>query len=242
MGAEFQYHIIDQPHASRFDLTKEWNNLVSSLLHESGHGSYSGTLKECSGMSVIDKHFSTFNEAYDWLTDNTNKWEEAKCVSYDDRVEEEQVSLTCNEKPANHFSRAHGLSCVRIDYSSRSDFTPTGIPIVFADQLTDTQTNMLKRDLDKYVLVHEEYEKNKREFKALVHKFELFYDPEYATFSAENWKEIRRLRALLIKQKPKADKLHATVKERDSKYANKIIKKKTINNGKKYVVGGWCSC
>ena len=58
----------------------------------------------------------------------------------------------------------------------------------------------------------------------------------------KNWKEIRRLRALLVKQKPKVDKLHATVKERDSKYANKIIKKKTINNGKKYVIGGWCSC
>ena len=121
MGAEFQYHIIDQPHASRFDLTKEWNNLVSSLLHESGHGSYSGTLKECSGMSVIDKHFSTFNEAYDWLTDNTNKWEEAKCVSYDDRVEEEKVSLTFNEKPANQFRRASRFTmCYYITENKRS--------------------------------------------------------------------------------------------------------------------------
>ena len=236
MGAEFQYHIIDQPHASRFDLTKEWDNLISRLRHEYGNGSYSGTFKECSGMSVIDRHFSNFNLACDWLSDNTNKWEEAKCVSYDDRVEEEKVSLTFNEKPGNHFRKAHDLSCVITDYGDQT------FPFVFADQLTNTQINMLKRDLDKYVTVHEEYEKNKREFKALLREFELFYDPEYATFSAENWKEIRRLRALLVKQKPKVEKLHATVKERDSKYANKIIKKKTINNGKKYVIGGWCSC
>ena len=242
MGATFEYEIINRSTATVEELRKDWTSIVSRCYHESGHGSYSGTLKECSGMQIINRHFPNFHEAYDWLYENTNKWEEAKCVSYDDRVEEEKVSLTFNEKPGNHFIRAYDLSCVIQDYSSRSDFTPTGTPIVFADQLTNTQINMLKRDLDKYVTVYEEYEKNKREFKALLRKFELFYDPEYATFSAENWKEIRRLRALLVKQKPKADKLHATVKERDSKYANKIIKKKTINHGKKYVVGGWCSC
>ena len=242
MGATFEYQIINKPHATRFDLQKEWESIVTNTVHEYGHGGYSGTLKECSGMAVINKHFSTFNEAYDWLIDNTKKWKEAKCVSYDDRVEEEKVSLTFNEKPGNHFRRAHDLSCVIQDYSNQAHFGPDGTPFIFADQLTNTQINMLKRDLDKYVTVYEEYEKNKREFKALLRKFELFYDPEYATFSAENWKEIRRLRALLVKQKPKADKLHAAVKERDSKYANKIIKKKTINNGKKYVVGGWCSC
>lgn len=235
MGATFEYQIINQPHATRFDLQKEWKSIVANTVHEYGHGGYSGTLKECSGMSVINKHFSTFDEAYDWLIDNTKKFHEAKCVSYDDRVEQEKVSLTFNEKPA-FFRRAHDLSCVITDYGDQT------FPFVFADQLTNTQRIMLKRDLDKYVTVHEEYEKNKREFKALLREFELFYDPEYATFSAENWKEIRRLRALLVKQKPKVEKLHATVKERDSKYANKIIKKKTINNGKKYVVGGWCSC
>lgn len=236
MGAEFQYHVIDKPHASRFDLTKEWDNLISHVLHESGHGSYSGTLKECSGMLVIDRHFSNFNLAYDWLNDNTNKWEEAKCVSYDDRVEQEKVSLTFNDKPANEFRRAHNLACVITDYGKQT------FPFVFADQLTDTQTNLLKRDLDKYVAVHEEYEKNKLDFRTLHRECELFYDPEYATFSPENWKELRRLRTLLAKQKPKVDKLHAAAKERDSKYANKIVKKTTINNGKKYVVGGWCSC
>lgn len=236
MGATFEYQIINKPHATRFDLKKEWESIVANTVHEYGHGGYSGTLKECSGMLLIDRHFSNFKLAYDWLTDNTNKWEEAKCVSYDDRVEEEKVSLTFNEKPGNHFRKAHDLNCVITDYGDQT------FPFVFADQLTNTQIDMLKRDLDKYVAVHEEYEKNKLEFKALLREFELFYDPEYATFSADNWKEIRRLRALLVKQKPKADKLHAAVKERDAKYANKIIKKKTINNGKKYVVGGWCSC
>ena len=168
MGATFEYQIINKPHATRFDLKKEWENIVSSTLHEYGHGSYSGTLKECSGMAVINKHFSTFNEAYDWLIDNTKKFREAKCVSYDDRVEEEKVSLTFNEKPGNHFRRAHDLNCVITDYGKQT------FPFVFADQLTDTQTHLLKRDLDKYVTVREEYEKNKREFKALVHKFELF--------------------------------------------------------------------
>jgi len=242
MGATFEYEIINRSAATREELQKDWQDIVSRCYHDSGHDSYSGTLKECSGMQIVNLHFPTFNDAYDWLSDNTQKWEVAKLVSYDDVVEQEQVSLTCNEKPANHFSRAHSLSCVRIDYSSRSDFTPTGIPIVFADQLTNTQINMLKRELNNYVTVHEEYENNKIEFRALHNELGYFHNPEYATFSSDDWKEIRRLRALLVKQKPKVDKLHAILKERDSKYANNIIKKKTINNGKKYVVGGWCSC
>ena len=237
MGATFEYEIIDRSTATVEELRKDWENIVSRCYHESGHGGYSGTLKECSGMQIVNLHFPNFNEAYEWLSDNTNKWEEAKCVSYDDRVEEEKVSLTFNEKPANQFRRHHDLRCVITDWKKLTE-----IPLVFADQLTNTQINMLTRDLDKYVKVYEDYERNKFDFNTLLRELGCFYDPAHATFSSEDWKEIRRLRALLVKQKPKVEKLHATVKERDSKYANKIIKKKTINNGKKYVVGGWCSC
>ena len=242
MGAVFEYEIINRSTATGEELQKDWQDIVSRCYHDSGHDSYSGTLKECSGMQVVNLHFPNFNEAYEWLSGNTQKWEEAKVVSYDDVEKRQTRGLTFNGKPANHFRRAHDLSCVIRDYSSRSDFSPTGTPIVFADQLTDKRKDILKRELDKFETLNDAYENEKLEFKALHNECGSFYNTAYRDFSAESWRDLKRLRASLAKTKPKIDKLHLALKERDRKYADSIIKTKTVNNGKKFVVGGWCSC
>jgi len=244
MGAQFEYEIINKSKATREELQKEWDTIVSRCRYESGHGSYSGTLKECSGMQIVNLHFPNFNEAYEWLEGNTQKWEAAKLVSYDDVEKKVTRQITFNGEAAGksssqnwkacRFQRLHDLRCVVRNWSESSK-------IVYADQLTDQKKKMLERELEKYELLNADYEKNKISFRALHANSWKFFDADLP-FGLEDWKEMKRLRALLAKTKPKIDKAHAALAERDRKYADSIIKTKTVNNGKKFVVGGWCSC
>ena len=99
MGAQFEHRIINKSKATREELGKIWNQIVSECLYESGHGGYSGTLKECSGMQVVNLHFPNVNEAYEWVSGNTQKREAAKCVSFDDIEEKVTQEITFNGKP-----------------------------------------------------------------------------------------------------------------------------------------------
>ncbi len=236
MGAEFDYEIIDKKEATREELQKEWTTIVNNCLHESGHDSYSGTLKECSGMQVVNLHFPNFNEAYEWLEGNTQKWEAAKLVSYDDVETKVTQQITFNGEAAGRFRRLHDLRCVIRKWKNSNNHVD-----VYADQLTDQKKKMMKREFEKYDELAEGYDKDKRLFQALLNQCGLFYHPD-EPFGTEDWKELKRLRAVLAKTKPKIDKAHAALAERDRKYADSIIKTKTVNNGKKFVVGGWCSC
>jgi len=191
----------------------------------------------------VGRHFPNFNEAYEWLEGNTTKWQEAKLVSYDDVEKKVTRQITFNGKPSNNFLKPHDLRCVIRDWSEK---TPT---YRYADQLTEQKKKMLKREFEKYDELAEGYEKDKRLFQALLNQCGKFYQPDEVDgfrvvrpFGTEDWKELKRLRAVLAKTKPKIDKAHAALAERDRKYADSIIKTKTVNNGKKFVVGGWCSC
>jgi len=234
MGAQFEYEIINKKEATREELQKEWTTIVNNCLHEGGHGSYSGTLKECSGMQVVNLHFPNFNEAYEWLEGNTQKWEAAKLVSFDDVETKVTQQITFNREAAGRFRGLHDLRCVIRKWDGE-------YKIVYADQLADHKKKMLERELEKYELLNADYEKNKISFRELHANSWKFFDAD-VPFGPEDWKEMKRLRALLAKTKLKIDKLHAPLAERDRKYADSIIKTKTINNGKKFVVGGWCSC
>lgn len=234
MGAQFNYEIINKSKATYDELQKEWNNIVANCLHEGGHGSYSGTLKECSGMQIVNLHFTNFNEAIEWLSGNTQKWQAAKLVSYDDVKTKVTKQITFNGQLSKHFLKPHDLRCV--NRSGRTDMPKYG----YADQLTDQKKKILEREFEKYDELAEGYDKDKRLFQGLLSGCQAFYDPN-VIFNTEGWKEMKRLRALLAKTKPKIDKAHAVLVERDRKYANSIIKTKTVNNGKKFLVGGWCS-
>lgn len=235
MGAQFEYEIINKKEATREELQKDWDTLVSHCYIEHGHSGYSGTLKECSGMQIVNLHFPNFNEAYEWLEGNTTKWQEAKLVSYDDVEKKVTQQITFNGEPSDHLQRTHDLRCVTRKWSGNT------ATYRYADQLTDQKKKMLKREFEKYDELAEGYDKDKRLFQALLNQCGKFYHPD-EPFGTEDWKELKRLRAVLAKTKPKIDKAHAALAERDRKYADSIIKTKTINNGKKFVVGGWCSC
>lgn len=235
MGAQFEYMIFTKSKATREELQKDWDTLVSRCYHEHGHGGYSGTLKECSGMQIVNLHFPNFNEAYEWLEGNTQKWEAAKLVSFDDVETKVTQQITFNGQTSVAATKPHDLRCVTRKWNNGSP------EYSYADQLTDQQKKILKCQFDKYNEVCEGYEKETRLFRALHANSWKFFDPA-VTFGPEEWKEMKRLRRSLVTNKVKVDKLHVPLAERDRKYADSIIKTKTTNNGKKFVVGGWCSC
>ena len=153
---------INGSKATHAELQKEWENIVTQCLYESGHGSYSGTLKECSGMLITGKHFPNFKSAYAWLNDNTEKWQEAKLVSYDDVEEKVTQQITFNGEPGNHFRKPHDLRCVTRKWGEKTS------TYYYADQLTDQKKKMLKREFEKYDELAEGYERDSRLFQALL--------------------------------------------------------------------------
>ena len=80
MGAEFNTYFINK------DLTKEEaiaevEEHIENCKYEYGHGGYSGSMAECTGVSVA--HTPTFVSeeiAESWLDDNVEKWGPALLV------------------------------------------------------------------------------------------------------------------------------------------------------------------
>lgn len=235
MGAEFQYEIIEKPNATHSELRKDWENIVADCLHESGHGSYSGTLKECAGMRITDKHFSSKKDAYDWLVENTEKWEEAKMVSYDDIVTETASPITFDGKELSSWLRSAGLpfqaQCIAVQSADR------GFKTIYADQLTETQARLLKQAYEKFEEINKTVKPVKERLTRLVSNVGNLDHP----FSKEEWKELKTSRETVSKLLPKLEKAKNDFLLRDVKYASKHIKVRQINKGKKWMVGGWCS-
>ena len=235
MGAEFSYRIIEKPNATHAELQQEWKSIVEQCVYESGHDSYSGTLKECAGMQITDKHFSSKKDAYDWLVENTEKWDAAKMVSYDDVVEKNTSKITFGGKELSSWLRSAGLpfqaQCIAVQSTDR------GFKTIYADQLTETQARLLKQAYEKFEEINKTVKPVKKSFDRLVSNVGNLDHP----FSSEEWKELKKSRETVLKLLPKLKKAKSELVNRDTKYAERHINTKTVNNGKKWLVGGWCS-
>ncbi len=232
MGAEFSYRIIEKPNATHSELQQEWKSIVEQCVYESGHDSYSGTLKECAGMQIVNKHFPSVDKAFDWLEGNTEKWDAAKMVSYDDVVEKNTSKITFGGKELPSWLRFTGLpfraQCLALQSSGGTRY---------ADQLSETQNRLLKQAYEKFEEINETIKPFKKSLERLTANVGNLEHP----FSSEEWKELKKSRETVLKLLPKLEKAKSDLLLRDTKYAKKLLKTETINNGKKWLVGGWCS-
>jgi hypothetical protein len=82
MGAEHRIEKTNLPEtATEVELTKKYYQLCDQASYESGHGGYTGTIAESSGMKVrSDLKFQTENDAYEHIDDFAEKWKEAVVV------------------------------------------------------------------------------------------------------------------------------------------------------------------
>ncbi len=73
MGAADNYYITAQ--SDKSSLIEKHNQVVADCRYECGHGGYTGTWAESTGLSIKHLVFETQDEAYEWLEDNIRKWE-----------------------------------------------------------------------------------------------------------------------------------------------------------------------
>lgn len=83
MGCVFQFRLLEAKTES--DAVQEADKVIDACLYESGHGGFSGTFAECTGVTVRkDVHFSDQYEAEEWLDNNAEKWGDAIIVKLND--------------------------------------------------------------------------------------------------------------------------------------------------------------
>ena len=76
------------------ELHERFNDEAEMAGEECGKGGYSGSLYEKSGLTIIDKTFSSSDEAYDHICDNNGKWDNAWAVPYKATVTVPKSTLT----------------------------------------------------------------------------------------------------------------------------------------------------
>lgn len=78
MGANFDYGHL--PSDSQTAAAKEFRELQEDRRYEYGHRGYTGTFAEARGVSFSKKVFKTQEEAYDYVSENAEKWSDAIAV------------------------------------------------------------------------------------------------------------------------------------------------------------------
>jgi hypothetical protein len=82
MGCSFNFKTLTS--TTDEDAVNEGYGVIDQCKYEDGHGGYTGTFAEASGVKVNNKvKLSTIDEAYDWLNENAEKWGAAIIVKVD---------------------------------------------------------------------------------------------------------------------------------------------------------------
>lgn len=81
MGAEYQSMVVKGE--NRKEARERFKSEQESDLYENGH-SYSGGMGMATGLEFTDKHFSSYQEADDYLSETCEKWGDALAVTYQD--------------------------------------------------------------------------------------------------------------------------------------------------------------
>ena len=79
MGAEFITTIIET--TAKTKILKKYKAIVEECIYEHGHNSYNGTFSTMEGIEIKNKTFKDYNEAYEYICDNQEKWGPAFAVT-----------------------------------------------------------------------------------------------------------------------------------------------------------------
>lgn len=72
MGAEFNITLLKAK--DKAEAVEKGKAKIKQALYDSGHGGYSGTWAECTGVVMTDEVFDTRLKGEEWLRDNAEKW------------------------------------------------------------------------------------------------------------------------------------------------------------------------
>ena len=86
MGGEYRSEPFDQ--CTEKELRKKVQSSTDEQVYEDGHGPYSGTWGEKSGLEILNKTFNSYQEASDYVCDHNDKWGPLSAVKY---IKQEKV-------------------------------------------------------------------------------------------------------------------------------------------------------
>ena len=82
MGANFD-SVTFKP-CSKEELKQQFEVVQNEMCAEHGHDTYAGHIGIAAGLTISSKTFKNQNDAYDWVSENAEKWENAVAVQVGD--------------------------------------------------------------------------------------------------------------------------------------------------------------
>lgn len=82
MGANFD-SVTFKP-CSKEELKKQFESCQNEMCEENGHDTYAGHIGIAAGLTINSKTFKDENAAYDWVSENSQKWGNAIAVQVGD--------------------------------------------------------------------------------------------------------------------------------------------------------------
>jgi hypothetical protein len=82
MGAEFIDGRFDKDeYPTKETVRRALMEMIADARYEFGHGGYTGTIAEATGVTFVEEEFRSDRDAEDWLLDNAEKWSDVYVIS-----------------------------------------------------------------------------------------------------------------------------------------------------------------
>lgn len=217
-----------------------FRNMREEAEYSSGN-EYSGDWNMCNGLSIrSDLVFENAQKAEAWLADNTQKWEVAKAVRFNDSKQEPVKEPTYGGKKASlttgslrpYDSICEGFKLFSIDYLGRGT---DGTDLVVADQLTPAQKEKAKKLVEAYQKAHNIAEEARDNFLQMTEAMTNLG----SDFSDFNGLKMARNKAILSKKADASTK--AALIAYDKERMSKTYEEKTVSLGQQWMIGGWAA-
>jgi hypothetical protein len=237
MGSHFEHRVFDGK-LNKTELQRQYDAYISRALYEYGADAYNGTLTTTRGLEVEDRVFDNEQAAHDYVANNTRKRGAARAVKFKDIRTEVVKEPTFNGKPQ---SQSFGLTIGDIALRSVNNvYTGGGQSQLFAaDQLPEAHKA-------KAITLYRDYHNKASSFGGIKQQISVllankFQDAKSELPTTADYAELKRLVKLRKRAWGALEKAAVKMKEFDIKQAAKLYATKSVDNGLKWLVGGWAA-
>lgn len=234
---------------TREEIREAYKNRRHEMEIEYGTDAYNGTWSTLDGsIEFLDQVCKSHNEAEELIDTHANKWGAALAVKFRNTETKTVKAPTFDSKPHDsHENRRIFIAVPTLtpqQYITRAIVQHTDLRMsgprhsfVPADSLSDAVKNKLIAAAQHY----DDVDKNDAQIQyQLVEITNRMSNPREAVTSAD-FVALRRLRKAREKSFAARQKAAIKLYELDNKYAEKLYKTETQDNGEMWLVGGLCA-
>jgi hypothetical protein len=252
MGACFNDHTFDGK-LTIAELTKAYNAYVEELRDEYGTDPYNGTLSTLSGVTVReDKTFESYNEASEYVANNTQKWENALAVRYKDTGTEFTKKPTFNGSTddSRHIRVVLGVDCeleeLRASHECKAIVrllaplnpnAPPSAPAAVADQLTASQKDKLLKLYNEWAARRQTFNQLSADLCVICERLKIAHQEP----KADDFSQLKKLHTRRKKAWAALKKAAIKLRDADLKLGARLYKSQHVDHGTRWLVGGWCA-